>query len=153
MVDGQQTGVVGKGFLVLLAVHRDDTGGTARRLADKTAGLRIFNDAHGKMNLSLKDTGGEALVVSQFTLYADTLKGNRPGFAQAACGSKARKHYDEYIARLQNILGADRVATGVFAAQMSVELINDGPVTICLEIPPPEHGTDRIPGMKPEPPY
>ncbi len=126
-------GAIGNGLLILLGVHRDDDDGAARRLAEKTAALRIFNDAAGKMNRSLRDTGGGALVISQFTLYADTRKGNRPSFTAAAAGAPARKLYDFYVEHLRRMLGGARVETGIFAAEMRVELVNDGPVTLLLE--------------------
>lgn len=133
MVDGAVVGAIGNGLLVLLGVHESDDETAARWLAEKTAALRIFNDCAGKMNLSLHDTGGAALVISQFTLYADTRRGNRPGFAAAARGAAAQRLYEKYVAALRDILGAARVATGIFAAVMQVELVNDGPVTILLE--------------------
>ena len=137
LVNDSTAGAIDGGFLVFLGIHRDDGPDAARKLAEKTAGLRILEDAGGKMNRSLLDTGGSVLVISQFTLYADTRKGNRPSFINAAPGEAARQRYEQYVAHLQSILGADHVATGVFAADMQVELRNDGPVTILLEIPPP----------------
>ncbi len=136
MVSGSVTGVIETGFLIFLGVPRNDRENVAQKLAEKTASLRIMDDAAGKMNRSLLDTGQDVLVVSQFTLYADTHKGNRPSFVDAAPGELARLHYGHYVERLQAILGRDRVATGVFAAKMQVELINDGPVTILLDIVP-----------------
>ncbi len=138
MVAGHVSGAIDAGFLVFLGVHRNDDGNGARKLAEKTANLRIMNDSAGKMNHSLLDSGGGVLVISQFTLYAETHKGNRPSFVEAAPGEPARQYYAQYVEHLQSILGPDRVATGVFAASMQVELLNDGPVTILLEIPPPD---------------
>jgi D-aminoacyl-tRNA deacylase len=131
-VDGQIVGSIGRGFAVLLGVRAGDTEAQARLLAQKTANLRIFQDEAGKMNRSLYDVAGEALVVSQFTLYADTRKGNRPSFIDAAPPEVAEALYLAYVAMLRQILGEARVATGTFRAEMSVELVNDGPVTIEL---------------------
>lgn len=131
-VDGQVTGMIGCGFLVLLGVRHGDTAEAARLLAGKTAALRVFSDAQDKMNLSLMDNGGSALVVSQFTLYADTRKGNRPSFILAAPPEQAQRLYEVYVEHLRNILGAERVATGIFRASMQVQLVNEGPVTIEL---------------------
>ncbi len=131
-VDGRITGAIGRGFLVLLGVRHGDTADAARYLAGKTAALRVFSDAQEKMNLSLMDTAGSALVVSQFTLYADTRKGNRPSFIQAAPPEEAERLYGVYVDHLRSILGPARVATGVFRASMQVELVNEGPVTIEL---------------------
>jgi D-tyrosyl-tRNA(Tyr) deacylase len=130
LVDGQVSGEIGAGLLVLLGVGKEDTPATAARFAQKTAQLRIFNDAQGKMNLSLLDTGGAALVVSQFTLYADASRGRRPAFDGAAPPAEARRLYEEYVRCLQ--AAGVRVETGVFQAHMQVELVNDGPVTILL---------------------
>ena len=131
-VDGRVTGEIGRGFVVLLGVRHGDTEAAARYLAEKTANLRIFPDAQDKMNLSLFDVGGSALVISQFTLYADTRKGNRPSFVDAAPPELAEHLYEDYVAHLRRLLGEGRVATGVFRAMMQVELTNDGPVTIEL---------------------
>jgi D-tyrosyl-tRNA(Tyr) deacylase len=131
-VDNRITGKIGCGFLVLLGIRHGDTPEAARFLAGKTAALRVFGDAQDKMNLSLVDKGGSVLVVSQFTLYADTRKGNRPSFVEAAPPTEAERLYGVYVDHLRNILGENRVATGVFRASMQVELVNDGPVTIEL---------------------
>jgi D-tyrosyl-tRNA(Tyr) deacylase len=131
LVGGRITGEIGAGLLVLLGVGKGDTSQTAAQLAEKTAQLRIFNDAQGKMNLSLLETGGAALVVSQFTLYGDTSRGRRPGFERAAPPAEARQLYEEYVGCLQ--AAGVRVETGVFQAHMEVELVNDGPVTILLD--------------------
>ena len=131
-IDGTLHGEIGKGFVVLLGVKEGDTESEARYLAEKTAALRVFEDDQNKMNLSLKDIGGSALVVSQFTLYGDTRKGNRPGFTEAARPELAEQLYEKYVAFLRGHIGQSNVATGVFRAMMDVEIINDGPVTILL---------------------
>lgn len=131
-VSGRDTGAIGPGLLVLLGVRRGDGADDARYLAGRVARLRVFNDAEGKMNLSVEDTGGSVLVVSQFTLHADTRKGNRPSYAHAAEPGVAEELYGRFIAELRALLGTDRVATGEFAAMMDVELVNAGPVTVTL---------------------
>jgi D-aminoacyl-tRNA deacylase len=131
-VDNSPSGSIGQGFAVLLGVRNGDTSDHARLLANKTTNLRIFSDSSDKMNLSLADVSGQVLVVSQFTLYADTRKGNRPSFINSAPPEIAEPLYEEYVAALRQALGADRVITGRFRAAMSVEIINDGPVTIEL---------------------
>jgi D-tyrosyl-tRNA(Tyr) deacylase len=131
-VDGGEAGAIGRGYVVLLGVRKGDGDGDATYLAEKTASLRVFPDAQDRMNLSIIDAGGAALVVSQFTLYADTRKGNRPSFIDAADPADAERLYGVYVEHLGRILGKDRVATGVFRASMSVEIVNDGPVTIEL---------------------
>lgn len=135
-VDGRVTGEISNGVVVLIGIGKEDTAADAVHLAEKTANLRIFNeaavgDAHGKMNLSLVDVGGAALVVSQFTLYGDVRRGRRPGFDRAAAPADAVVLYEEYVRclRAQGV----RVETGVFQAHMEVELVNDGPVTIPLD--------------------
>jgi D-tyrosyl-tRNA(Tyr) deacylase len=131
VVEGEVTGEIGPGLLVLLGVGKGDTPADAVRLAEKTAKLRIFNDAQGKMNISLLESSGTALVVSQFTLYGDASRGRRPAFDRAAPPAEAKQLYEEYVRCLQ---GAGlRVETGVFQAHMEVELVNDGPVTILLD--------------------
>ncbi|MBV6514279.1 MAG: D-aminoacyl-tRNA deacylase [Ignavibacteriaceae bacterium] len=124
---------IGKGLVVLLGVKQSDTEADALYLADKTAALRIFSDDEGKMNLSVTDIAGEILVISQFTLYGDGSKGNRPGFTDSAKPPVAIPLYEKYIRRLRDILGDEKIKTGIFGAMMSVEIINDGPVTIMLE--------------------
>jgi D-aminoacyl-tRNA deacylase len=131
MVDGQITGEIGLGLLVLLGVAKEDKASTAAQLAEKTAQLRIFNDEQGKMNISLLEKGGAALVVSQFTLYGDVSKGRRPAFPDAAPPAEAKQLYEEYVRCLR--AAGVRVETGVFQAHMEVELVNDGPVTILLD--------------------
>ena len=132
VADGRETGAIGKGYAILLGVKIGDTDADALYLAGKTAALRIFPDAQDKMNLALAEVGGAVLVVSQFTLYADTRKGNRPSFIQAAPPAEAERLYEVYVGQLRRILGPGKVATGVFRASMSVEIINDGPVTVEL---------------------
>jgi D-tyrosyl-tRNA(Tyr) deacylase len=131
-VEGNVTGRIGRGFVVLLGVKTDDTEEDARYLAHKTANLRVFPDPEGKMNVSLQDIQGEVLVISQFTLYADTRKGNRPSFVRAAPPEEAEALYGVYVESLRRIIGDSRVATGTFRAMMQVEIINDGPVTVEL---------------------
>ena len=133
-VEGRKVGAIGPGLLVLLGVGRGDGDSEAVALADRIAGLRIFEDAAGKMNLSLLDTHRAALVVSQFTVYADTRKGRRPSFIDAAPPEEARRLYARACEALR-ALGV-HVEEGVFAAEMQVALINDGPVTILLEQAP-----------------
>lgn len=130
-VDGAVTGEIGAGLVVLLGIERKDEPSEARRLARKVAQLRIFEDDGGKFAHSLVDTAGAALVVSQFTLIADTRKGNRPSFANAAPVEQAEPLYNQFCQALRD-LGA-LVETGVFGARMAVELVNDGPVTIILD--------------------
>ena len=130
-VDGRVTGEIGPGLVVLLAVGREDTAATAAAMAEKVANLRIFGDDEGKMNRSLIDTGGAALAVSQFTLYGDARGQRRPSFIQAAPPELGKALYEEFVRALR-ALGV-RVETGVFQAHMSLELVNDGPVTILLD--------------------
>jgi D-tyrosyl-tRNA(Tyr) deacylase len=131
-VAGQAVGRIGRGFVVLLGVKAGDSEHDARYLAQRTVSLRIFPDAEQRMNLSLLDVGGQALVVSQFTLYADTRKGNRPSFIRAAPPEEAERLYGVYVDALKQALGDARVATGTFRASMQVEIVNDGPVTVEL---------------------
>ncbi len=133
-IDGKVHSKIGKGFLILLGVRKSDSRENAEALAAKTSMLRIFQDEEGKMNRSLKDTGGEALVVSQFTLCTDNGKsGNRPSFTEAAAPEMAEDLYNYFAECLELNLGKGKVGKGVFAAMMKVELVNDGPVTIILE--------------------
>lgn len=131
MIDGEVTGSIASGVVLLVAVSPDDTDREATWLADKVANLRIFNDENGKMNLSLLEAGGEALVVSQFTLYGDARKGRRPSFIHAAQGEEAERLYERVIAELRSL--DVTCASGRFGADMRVSLINDGPVTILLD--------------------
>lgn len=130
-VDGQVTGAIGRGFLLLLAVGAGDSEKDADYLVNKTLSLRVFNDEHDKMNLSIQDARGGVLVVSQFTLYGDVRKGRRPSFDRAAPPETARALY-EYFVRQLAATGVP-VATGVFQAEMKVHLINDGPVTFIYD--------------------
>jgi D-tyrosyl-tRNA(Tyr) deacylase len=131
-VDGAVVGSCGSGLVVLLGVATGDAGETADRLAGKVARLRIFEDADGRFDRSLLDVGGEALVVSQFTLIADTRKGNRPSFTDAAPPEVAEPVYERFCAALE--AEGVPVARGVFGARMEVSLVNDGPVTIVLDL-------------------
>lgn len=135
-IDGACVGEIGRGFVVLLGVRAGDTDADALTLAQKTAALRVFPDAADKMNLALPDIDGAVLVISQFTLYADTRKGNRPSFIGAGPPALAEHLYQVYINALRATLGPERVATGRFGASMQVELVNDGPVTIELTTDP-----------------
>ena len=129
-VDGETVGACGPGLLVLVGVGHEDTSEAATRLARKVARLRIFPDDEGRFDLSLLDVGGEALVVSQFTLLADTARGNRPSFTAAAAPEAAAPLVDAFCDALRH--EGVRVETGVFGARMEVELVNDGPVTIVM---------------------
>ncbi|OGH62427.1 MAG: D-tyrosyl-tRNA(Tyr) deacylase [Candidatus Lindowbacteria bacterium RIFCSPLOWO2_12_FULL_62_27] len=131
-VDEEVIGKIGRGFLILLGVGKSDSEETAETLARKSAALRIFPDDNHKMNISLKDAAGEALVISQFTLYADTHKGHRPAFTDAAPPELAERLYEKYVGALRQ--EGIRTETGRFAAFMNVELLNEGPVTILLEL-------------------
>ena len=133
-VAGQVVGQIGAGLLVLVCAERGDTEQEADKLLAKLLKLRIFSDAAGKMNLSVQDTGGGLLLVSQFTLAADTTGGNRPSFTQAAVPDAGRRLYDYFVAQAR--AAHSEVATGEFAADMQVHLVNDGPVTIPLRIAP-----------------
>lgn len=130
-VDGETLGEIGEGLVVLVCAMQGDTDADAEALASKTARLRVFRDDAGRMNRSLLDTGGEALVVSQFTLAADTSRGNRPGFTGAAPPSEGERLYLAFAEALRG--QGVGVATGRFGADMEVSLVNDGPVTIWLE--------------------
>lgn len=131
LVEGRVTGEIEAGLVVLIAVGREDTPATAAAMADKIVNLRIFNDDQGKMNRSLLDTGGGVLAVSQFTLYGDARGQRRPSFLGAAPPEQGKAGYEEFVRALQAL--NVRVATGVFQAHMSVEIVNDGPVTILLD--------------------
>ena len=132
MVGGRVTGEIGPGLLVLLCAERDDDAAVADRLLAKLLKLRIFGDAAGRMNLSVQDVAGGLLVVSQFTLAADTSGGNRPSFTGAAAPDEGRRLYDHFVAQAR--AAHPVVATGEFGADMRVALVNDGPVTIPLRI-------------------
>ena len=122
-----------KGFVVLLGIKSGDDENDVNFVADKCCNLRIMEDENGKMNLSLKDVEGEMLIISQFTLYGETAKGNRPSFIEAARPEEAIPLYEKFINRVQNNLGKEKVKTGIFGAMMAVEIINDGPVTVIVE--------------------
>lgn len=130
-VAGKETGSIKKGVVILLGVTHDDTEKDAAYLAEKIVNLRIFPDQEGKMNLSLLDTHGEALIVSQFTLYGDCRKGRRPGYSKAAGPEKADQLYNFFIEKVTDF--GVGVGTGIFQAMMEVSLINDGPVTLLLD--------------------
>lgn len=130
-VDGSVTGAIDDGLVILLGVGPDDDAAVVDGLAQKVVDLRIFRDDEGRTNRSLVDTGGGVLLVSQFTLYADTRRGRRPGFTGAASPEVAERCYEAFAAALRR-LGV-RVATGMFGAEMAVELVNDGPFTIWLD--------------------
>jgi D-tyrosyl-tRNA(Tyr) deacylase len=132
-VDGNRVGEIGKGILVLLGVEKGDAEGDADWLAEKIVNLRIFEDEAGKMNLSVREIGGELLVVSQFTLAGNCAKGRRPSFDSAAPPGEANRLYEYFVERLRTM--GLKVATGVFQAMMQVSLTNDGPVTFILESP------------------
>lgn len=131
IVEGRKVAETGKGMLLLVGIAKDDTVEDIERLARKIINLRIFADENGKMNLNIKQAGGEVLSVSQFTLYADTKKGNRPGFDRSAAPEIAKEYWERFneLLRKEGI----KVEEGVFAADMQVSLVNDGPVTIMLD--------------------
>jgi D-tyrosyl-tRNA(Tyr) deacylase len=124
---------IGNGMVVLLGIKTGDSENDANYLADKCSSLRIFEDKNEKMNLSLKDIDGEALVISQFTLYGDAARGNRPGFTDAAKPDEAIPLYEKFIRRMKENLNEVKVKTGIFGAMMEVKIINDGPVTIIID--------------------
>lgn len=130
-VEGRVTGQIGEGLMLLVGVTHEDSEQDARYLADKIAGLRIFEDEQGKMNFSVSDTGGAVLSVSQFTLYGDTRKGRRPNFMAAAAPAEAERLYDYFNAELRS--KGLQVETGVFGAMMDVSLVNWGPVTLLVD--------------------
>lgn len=129
-VENTVVGQIAQGLLVLICAEQDDTEATSLRMLEKILKLRIFSDDAGKMNLSVKDVGGELLIVSQFTLAADTSKGTRPSFSRAAPPQQARQLYDSFVSLARQ--SGLSIQTGIFAADMKVALINDGPVTIPL---------------------
>jgi D-aminoacyl-tRNA deacylase len=131
-VDGELSGAIGTGLLLLVGFTGGDTEDDLRWMAEKVVGLRVFNDAEGRMNLSLEEVGGKLLVVSQFTLYGDTRKGRRPSFVHAADPDEAIPLYERFVELLGERV-SNEVATGRFGAMMEVELVNDGPVTLVLE--------------------
>ena len=131
-VDKEITGEVSIGLLVLLAIEPKDTEVKAKRLAERVAGYRVFNDEHDKMNLNVKQVGGDILVVSQFTLAADTSSGMRPSFTSAAAPELSNSLYEYFVSQLRS--KGFKVPTGIFGADMKVDLVNDGPVTFTLNI-------------------
>ncbi|TAN47283.1 MAG: D-tyrosyl-tRNA(Tyr) deacylase [Methylococcaceae bacterium] len=134
-VDGEIVGAIGRGILALVAVEKGDTPAEGRRLAEKLLAYRIFPDADDRMNLSVQDIAGELLLVSQFTLAADTRSGNRPSFTPAAAPDEGRRLFDDFVQQVGERY--PRVATGRYGANMQVALVNDGPVTFHLRITPP----------------
>jgi D-tyrosyl-tRNA(Tyr) deacylase len=130
-VDGSVVGKIGHGLLVLLGIATNDDEAAADYLAGKVAGLRVFEDENGNMNLALADVGGEVLVVSQFTLYGDMRRGKRPSFDRAARPEEAKRLYEYFVSRIR--AAGLKCETGVFQAMMDVELVNDGPVTILID--------------------
>lgn len=130
-VDGSVTGAIDKGFLVLIGVEESDTKDIADKMIKKLVGMRIFEDENGKTNLALADVGGSLLLVSQFTLYADCKKGNRPSFTKAGNPAMAEEMYEYIIAECRKQV--ENVQVGIFGADMKVELLNDGPFTVILD--------------------
>ncbi len=131
-IEGKTFSEIGKGFVILLGIEDADTGEDVEWLAQKIAGLRVFSDAEGLMNINISDAGGEFLVVSQFTLFASTRKGNRPSFIRSAKPDTAVPLYQAFIKSLTDITGKT-IRTGIFGADMQVALVNDGPVTILID--------------------
>jgi D-tyrosyl-tRNA(Tyr) deacylase len=131
-IHGERVAEIKQGLLVLLGVTHADTPTDVEKLVAKIPSLRIFEDEQGLMNKSVMEIGGSVIVVSQFTLYADTRKGNRPSFIEAARPEQAEPFYEQLVGKLRALMGADRVQTGRFGAEMKVRLLNDGPVTIEL---------------------
>jgi D-tyrosyl-tRNA(Tyr) deacylase len=131
-VNSQVVGEIGKGIVVLLGISSDDTEQNADKMAEKVTNLRIFDDAEGKMNLSCLDIKGDALVISQFTLYGDCRKGRRPSYDKAARPDKAEQLYNYFVNKLKEY--SLKIETGVFGAMMSVSIVNEGPVTLIIEI-------------------
>lgn len=134
-IGGERRASIGRGYVILLGIRTGDTREDADYCAGKCSSLRVMEDASGKMNLGLKESGGKALVVSQFTLYGDARKGNRPGFTDAAPPAEALPLYEAFVATMREHLGPDNVLTGEFQAMMQVTIVNDGPVTILIESP------------------
>lgn len=131
-IEGERVAEIGQGYLVLLGVTHTDTEKSADEIADRIVKLRIFEDENGKVNKSIEDIHGSVIVVSQFTLYADTAHGRRPGFSNAARPELANPLYERTVAKLREALGAERVGTGRFGAEMKVRLLNDGPFSVEL---------------------
>jgi len=124
---------IGKGLLILLGIKTGDTEEDVTSVADKCCNLRIFEDAEDKMNRSVKEVNGEMLIISQFTLYGETAKGNRPSFVEAAKPDEAIPLYEKFVSRVKSNLGDDKVKVGIFGAMMDIQLINYGPVTVLVE--------------------
>lgn len=131
--DNNYSAEIGKGLVILLGIKNDDTFDDVIFLADKCSNLRIFLDENDKMNLSVKDVNGEVLIISQFTIYGDAQRGNRPSFTEAARPETAIPLYEKFIERMKENLGNDKVKAGIFGAMMLVKIFNDGPVTIIIE--------------------
>ena len=143
MIKENYNAEIGKGIVILLGIKSDDEENDLLFVADKCSNLRIFSqrdasaeDENEKMNLSLKDINGEVLIISQFTLYGDAQKGNRPSFIEAAKPEIAIPLYEKFISRMKSNLGEEKIKTGIFGAMMQVKIINDGPVTILVESKP-----------------
>ena len=134
-VAGESVGEIGRGILALVGVERGDGEAEAARLAERVIGYRIFPDAAGKMNLSLKDIGGALLAVPQFTLVADTNSGTRPSFSSGASAQDGEKFFASFLSQAEKVLGK-AIASGRFGADMQVSLVNDGPVTFWMQVPP-----------------
>ncbi|HDW8052545.1 TPA: D-tyrosyl-tRNA(Tyr) deacylase [Yersinia enterocolitica] len=132
VVDGEVVGEIGPGLLILLGVEQQDTEQKAQRLCEKVLGYRVFSDENGKMNLNVQQAGGSVLVVSQFTLVADTQKGMRPSFSRGAVPAEADRLYQYFVAQCHE--HGVKTETGLFAADMKVSLVNDGPVTFWLQV-------------------
>lgn len=131
-IDGKITGEIGKGLNLLVGIGHEDSEADLKKAAEKIVNLRIFEDENGKMNLSLLDVEGDALIISQFTLYADIRKGRRPSFTNAAPPDKANELYESFVSIIRESIRG-KVATGSFGADMKVDILNDGPVTIILD--------------------
>ena len=131
-IDGERVAEIGQGYLVLLGVTHGDTEKAADEIADRIVKLRVFEDENEKINRSIEDVHGSVIVVSQFTLYADTAHGRRPGFSNAARPEVAEPLYERVVAKLRELLGPERVGTGRFGADMKVRLLNDGPFSVEL---------------------
>lgn len=131
-IDGVEVARIGRGYLALLGITHDDTESKADFIAERITKIRIFEDENGKTNKSIQDVNGSVIVVSQFTLYADTAHGRRPGFSNAARPDLAEPLYERVVGRLRELLGPDKVSTGRFGAEMQVSLVNDGPFSVEL---------------------
>ena len=132
-IDGERVAAIGRGYLIFFGVTHGDSEAMADKLAKRVVSLRIFEDENGKTNKSIEDVGGSIIVVSQFTLYADTKHGNRPGFSSAARPEQANPIYESFVSKLTEALGEARVGTGRFGADMKVALVNDGPFSVELQ--------------------